>query len=262
MLAAVLIVAGCGSGDDEPAAEPAEEQLEEETSEATAEPEPVEDDQRGDAADDVADDTGTIPAEDADASGGTDGMSEEADDDSDPVMISSVDELPQECIDVFGEFLREIEPLVESVDLESASMGELEPILDEFDARSNDFDADMEAAGCGNFEFTNDDEGLDAILEIADREAPGVVPFLEFLNELTSDFGDATGGADAPGDAALESCDDVRARFDELVGDAESIDDLPISAATELSTLSITATEVCTIDELESLFNEFERIFG
>lgn len=271
LLATTLLLAACGSddeSDDEPAAEVEESADDAATEETTA-------DDAGDADDQAGDEAGGEPSERAEQPpADEDPPADEAPaveedppadeqppaDESDTIRIESLDDIPQRCVDILADFLRDIEPDVTDVDWETATMGEVTEILDEFERRGDEFDTRLDEEGCGDLEFADDDTGFDELIEVARSEAPGTVAFLEFIDELSS--GLDPGASDTPDAASPTTCDEVFDRFDELVGDAESIDDLPVSVLTEISTLSLDATSLCTIEELDTLFDRYSDVLG
>ena len=57
-----------------------------------------------------------------------------------------LDDIPQECRDLIGDFLREIEPLVSDIDWENATMADLERLGDVIEEPVSDMDVKMEQA--------------------------------------------------------------------------------------------------------------------
>ncbi len=108
LAAGTLALAACGGDDDDDAAADA----------------PTEENADG------ADDEGAATADEGD--GG----------DEDSVEVDNLDDLPDECVDAIGDMLEKIEPLVEDIDWENASLAEMESLGEELS--SDEFEIDVE----------------------------------------------------------------------------------------------------------------------
>lgn len=146
----------------------------------------------------------------------------------DTITIDSVDELPDECVELMVDFLKEVEPTVESIDWSSATLDDLTPIMSEIEPLGRDMEEKTAAAGCDRYEFADEGDELEALREVAAEEAPGVAEWLTFLSEMSA--------AQEPGSSTdgPQNCDDAIAYLEDLVASGVTMTSLPIS---ELSTV-------------------------
>ncbi len=247
-VAVIGLLSACGSGDD---AEPAAEQTVAVADESSAQDEPDDEgtadgsdaDQGGDAADEPDEPTGDGDEGDV------------GDDDGNTVSVGSLDDIPEECREIMGDFLREIEPIVSDIDWENATMADLEQLGTSIDAPVNEIDAEMEQAGCNDIDFNGDDErGFELSLELAREEAPGVVGWLEFIRDVSSGFDlDATPDESA---GAPEDCDEALAAVRELMSSSDSMMELPVDDLLAASSTIQATTSLCSVDEMAALFND------
>jgi len=84
---------------------------------------------------DGADDEGAATADEGDEG-------DDEGDDEGSVEVDNLDDLPDECVDAIGDMLEKIEPLVEDIDWENASLAEMESLGEEL--TSDDFEIDEE----------------------------------------------------------------------------------------------------------------------
>lgn len=244
-LAAVLLVAACGS-DDEGAGD-----------ESSVDAEQAEDD-RGDT------ETTAEPAED---DGGDDGaevtpppVDEAADDDGDTIVIDDFDDIPGECVDLMAEFLRDIEGEVSVVDWETATIDDLEAMGDMLDVASGDFEARLTETGCDRYDIgTDDDQSLEFAMEVAEREAPGAVGWLEFVASISAlgdtvddatgideDGGGETGSAGPDGDLPTD-CEGTKSYLLDQAEEYGTIQNVPVSEFPNLMMAVQNLTVQCTL---------------
>lgn len=273
--AAALAITACNGDDsaapaDEPTEEPADAAREpapdEPASESSDEPaeEPAEvptDDAPVDSADD-ADDQEPIdeePAEpepidqepvDPEPAGEEPGDPGEPTVDGDTILVAGVDQLPDECVDRVAEMLREIEPAVSQVDWDTATLDDLDTAMLEFEDEFEALDDDERASGCSRYEFEDESASFEAMLEIAETEAPGVVGWLTFVQTVFSSMsgGDGAAPVDGPTD-----CEGAIAFLDELVAGGGTMSSLPVSELAVVSHAFTVLTEDCALD----VMNEF-----
>ncbi len=171
------------------------------------------------------------------------------------MSIDSLDDIPQECRDLLGDFLRDIEPLVSDIDWGNATMSDLEALGTSIDEPVSDMDVKMEQAGCDDIDFDGDDEqGFELSLELARQEAPGAVAWLEFLREVSTAFdtsGTAVDSADAP-----EDCDAALEAVRDLMSESETMTDLPVDQLMSAASILQSITSLCSIDEMAALFDD------
>ena len=193
--------------------------------------EPLNDD--GDPADATDDDT-------------TDDDTTEPDDDT--IMIDDIDDLPPECRQIMGDFLREIEPIVTAIDWQTATMASLETLDTTFGEPSDRLDAAMAASGCDRYDFgPESDTDLAFTIELAKAEAPGVVTWLEFIRDL-----DAAG---AP-DGIPTDCEGAIAFVDELIDRTSGMSEVPISQFTGVTGAMSTIQTECPAERWTAYFDD------
>lgn len=246
----VIVLGACGSGDDA-GDDVADDVTQEETADGTAEPadEPTEEPTDEPAADDQGDDGGQDAQDD-------DGQDDGVDDDG-RVVVDGLSDMPSECIDLFRDFLREIEPIVSPIDWQQATLDQFGTLGQEFETISEDFDTESERLGCNRFDLASDDAAFEEMVEFARSEAPGTVGFFEFIEQLQAAIpDDPTGGGDdgAAPDGAAETCDEAFAVIEDLADEYGQLTQVPASEFLEVSQLLTGITNLCTPTELNEFF--------
>lgn len=171
------------------------------------------------------------------------------DDDDDRVIISGLDELPQECVDAVAEFLRRIEPIVSDIDWDAATLTDFDSISDELEAESDILDEPGTA--CDDFDFASDEESLQALIEFAEDEAPGVVGWLEFIGQFSADP-TADTSADGP-----QTCDEAIAYIEALADDGTPMSSIPLS---ELGPITQAFNVISTDCDATTAAEFFDRV--
>lgn len=153
------------------------------------------------------------------------------------VVVESLDDIPQACQDLLGDFLRLVEPTVSDVDWSNPTVGEFQRVSEELADEFENLDGAEQAEGCDAFDFGDGDASLAAVVELAEREAPGTVEWLEFIGSL----GDAPAtSAELPTD-----CDAAIAYIDALVADGSSLADVPFSEVDDIAQVLNTISTDC-----------------
>jgi hypothetical protein len=175
----------------------------------------------------ATDETGTTAA--AGAEGSTATTAAEGDDtgDTDTIIVESFEDMPQECRDLLADFLRTIEPAVQDVDWETATIGDFQTISDDLAAEFQSMDERVTETGCDAYDFAEDADSIAPMIALAEEEAPGTVEWLEFLATLDDD---PVANADLPTD-----CDGAIAYIDELVAGGATMNDIPFTDMTDVS---------------------------
>lgn len=244
LMVMALGVAACGGDDDggEGAADDVGTEAAEEP-EATGD-EPADEDTGG-AEDEPADDEATEPPAD-------DEPADDGDGDGGSGNIGSIDDIPERCRDLMEDFLQEIEPIVEPIDWENASLTDFEAVAADFEGIAADFEADSANEACDDLDI-DDEEGFELILEFAADVAPGTVPFFEFINSMSSGVVPSDGGDDgaaAPSEGSFENCDDAIAAIEEWIATYDSMTEMPVSELSKFASMG-TVMMTCTPEQLE-----------
>jgi hypothetical protein len=217
----------------------------------------------------------TAPAADADAGaeatadGGDDGGTATADegaaptdppatadegDDEDVVTVDDIDDIPQECIDQFGELMEQIEPIVEGIDWESATMADFESISTQLDEIS---EVDTDMGECERYDFEGGDaESLEWAIEIAEERAPGVVPYLQWISDLAADF--SAGAGAGSGDAAADipaDCEGAIAYMEGLMDEFSSMSEISLAELTQIGNVTGVIGSECSLEQANEFFS-------
>jgi hypothetical protein len=174
-------------------------------------------------------------------------------DDDDLIVISDFDDIPSECIELMGAFLREIEPTVSTIDWETATLDDIDALSTTIDQPSLDLDEASAAAGCDRYDIgVDDDQGLEFAIRVAEREAPGTVGWLQFIATLSGigpggDDGDGSaGGGDLPSD-----CEGTLEFLREQAMEYGSFTNVPVSEYADLTTAITNLQAQCTLEQLD-----------
>jgi hypothetical protein len=280
---AVLAIAGlglaltaCGDDDDDDAAPAAEaDEGDDENADNNDEGDNAEAEDEGNEGDNAeAEDEGNegdnAEAED-EGDDGDDAEAEDEGDDGDTVKVDDLDDIPDECIDLFADFLKKIEPIVEDVDWENADLSAMESITEELDAEASEMDEEMESEGCNDYEL-DDEASMDALIELAEDEAPGTVAYFEFIQRLQEDFSDVTipeidtaddGGDDEAvdfGDTGdvPQDCQGAIDYMRDLMDQYDSMMEMTVTEMSGVGTASGVISSTCSVNEMNEFFSDPE----
>ncbi len=177
------------------------------------------------------------------------------DDDDDGGEVGSIGDMPDECREVFIDYLRAIEPHVEDIDFETATLGDLgalgeliesDPALAEFDQRIDDLE-------CPDLSEPDSEEVREELLAIAESEAPGTVPFVEYSMELAASFG---GTDDGTGGETTGDCEANIAAVQEFIDAGGTMSDLTLSDVSAVGALILAVQSDCPVERLEEFFTQ------
>jgi hypothetical protein len=165
----------------------------------------------------------------------------------DTISINDFSEMPPQCIELLGRFLKKIEPTASQIDWDTATVSEFEDFEKQFQADSDSFDAESTAAGCDKYNLTgSDDKQFEQMAALAATEAPGALGFINFLKSL-SQSGTATG--DVPSD-----CPGTIAAIEPFLAKGETMRDLTLADVTRLGQLMSAVSTNCTSEEASAFF--------
>ena len=153
----------------------------------------------------------------------------------DPGSVSSLDDLPAQCVDALRTYLQAIEPVVQDFDFQSASMEDFEVLSEDIAAVTEGFEE--QTATCPELDQSADD-GLALIREFAAAEAPGTIAYFDFIEEFVAAF--------EAGGAASGDCETDIAAFQEYVDRGGSMSDLTVSGVATVSNLMSTIAVACS----------------
>lgn len=164
------------------------------------------------------------------------------------VVITSVDELPQPCIDVLRESLEAVDPVVKDIDWETATVAQLEAISEDIAAATEALDADVDTTECERYTLGEDDTGFGITIALAQRDVPGTVGWLMFLREINTPLSESA-LADLPTD-----CDGAIAYMDSVVEEGVTMREMQISDVTEIGQVLTTISTVCSPEQNAEFF--------
>ena len=169
-----------------------------------------------------------------------------ADDDGGTV---SFDDMPAECVDALVGFLKAIEPAMEGIDFATVTAADLEDLGAELEALGEDYSGTLEDLDCPEPDGT-DEEAFAAMIEIAEREAPGTVAYLEWIRSF-ADVADSVG--EASGD-----CETDIAAFESIVDEKGSMSNLTMEEVVEVGGLVSSISTVCSPERAQEFLAQPE----
>ena len=162
-------------------------------------------------------------------------------------------DMPQECINAFIDFLQAIEPIVEGFDFENATMEDMETMGAELEAVTEGPAAEMEDLDCPDPSGT-DEENFAAMIDIAEREAPGTVAYFEWIEELAGSFGG--GGGTSTGSSG--DCETDIAAMEAMIAEHDTMADLTFDDISEFGALMTTITSACSTERAQEFLSQPE----
>ena len=163
----------------------------------------------------------------------------------------AIEDMPQECIDAFVGFLRAIEPVVEGFDFNNASVDDFEAMGTELETVSAAQTAEMESLNCPDASGT-DEETFAAMIDIAEREAPGTVPYFRWIQEFAGSMGEGS-GLTSSGD-----CETDITALEAVIADKQTMGALTMNEVVGVGTLVTAITTECTPERTEEFFAQPE----
>jgi hypothetical protein len=159
----------------------------------------------------------------------------------------SFDDMPSECVDALVGFLQAIEPALEGVDFDTLTAADMEALGTEMEALGEEYGAALEDLDCPDPEGS-DDEAFTAMIEIAEREAPGTVGYLEWIQSFAT-------AADSMGNASGD-CETDIAAFELIVEENESMSTLTMEEIVEVGGLVTSISTVCSPERAEEFLSQ------
>jgi hypothetical protein len=254
-----LAVSACGSGDDagsdataEATADSAEASSGDASSDEGSTAEETEPEETEESAADVT--TTTEQIEESEGTAGQDDTSASTDDDNGDDTVSggpirSIGDIPEVCREQMLNFLRDVEPIVSTIDWQTATFGEFEAIIGDFEAISTEFEQQNLDAGCDDLEFADDRE-FELMIEFAENEAPGTVGFLRFLAQVNQTTGGGDTGDGSASGAGFADCQEAIDFVQGLIDDYDSFTEVPAASFGKFSGLAAIFI-TCSPEQLE-----------
>jgi hypothetical protein len=154
--------------------------------------------------------------------------------------------MPEECIDALVNYLQAIEPAVEGVDFEDPTGPDIDALGNEIEQLTGDATAEFENLECPD-PLGNDDEArFDAVISIAEQEAPGTVAYLEWVAAFAAGFGEAS---EVSGD-----CETDIGALQAMIDQGGTMSDLTMTQVIEVGSLVASISTSCSPERAEEFF--------
>ena len=178
-----------------------------------------------------------------------------AEDDDDNGEVGSIGDMPDECRDLLVDYLRAIEPHVEDIDFETATLDDLATLGEviETDPALLEFEESIDDLECPDLSDADADEAREELLAIAESEAPGAVAFVEYSMELAASFG---GTGDTTGGEASGDCEADIAAVQEYIDAGGTMSDLTLADVSAVGSLIISVQANCPVERMEEFFTQ------
>jgi hypothetical protein len=169
--------------------------------------------------------------------------------DDDAGTVDDFGDMPAECVDLMVSFFKAIEPALEDFDFETLNFEDMETLGTELESVTSGFEDDIANLNCPDFETTDDEEAFAAMIDIAEREAPGVVPYLEWIQEFAST-------ADNIGSETSGDCETDIAAMEAFIAENATMVDLTMEERVEVLDLVSSISAGCSIDRQQQFFSQ------
>jgi hypothetical protein len=200
------------------------------------------------------DDSAGVGSDDTSVSADTVSPSDTSNDDStadpteDTITVENFGDMPPKCIELLGAFLKKIEPTVSKVDWDKATLADFEAFGTQFEADSNSFDAETEAAGCNKYNLEGSDATqFEQMAALAAAEAPGTLGFITFLSSVAT-------GASATAESIPADCAGIIAAIEPYLDGGGKMNDLTMVEVTRFGQLMTGISSTCTSEEAATFF--------
>jgi len=164
----------------------------------------------------------------------------------------AISDMPQECIDAFVHYLQAIEPVVEGFDFETATLADMEAMGTELELAAAAPTAEMESLACPDVDAT-DEEMFAAMIEIAEREAPGTAGYFRWIETFAGSSSGDGSGLTSSGD-----CETDIAALEVVIADKKTMGNLTMPELTGVGTLMAAISTECTLDRSQEFFSQPE----
>ena len=168
---------------------------------------------------------------------------------SDDGQTVGIGDLPQECIDAFVGYLREIEPFVEGVDWANASSADLEELTESLEPVTEEYESTITSSNCDDLEVdASTEESFQYMIDLAEEEAPGTVAYFEMIRGFAEAFGE---------ESDIEVSNDCETDIEALqaiVDEGVTMQDMPASELVAIGGLVTSITANCSLERSGAFF--------
>jgi hypothetical protein len=159
----------------------------------------------------------------------------------------SFDDMPAECVDALVGFLQAIEPALEGVDFATMTVSDMEALGTEMETLGEEYGETLDDLDCPDPEGS-DEDAFAAMIEIAERDAPGTVAYLEWIQGF-ADVADSIG--ETSGD-----CETDIAAFETIIDENESMSTLTMEQIVEVGGLVTSISTVCSPERAQEFLSQ------
>lgn len=171
---------------------------------------------------------------------------EEATSDIDPLSV-----MPQECLDVFIEYVQALEPQLNGLNPNFLSQEEIEAISTEIDPIQAEYDEQVASSNCPQTDLRADRDLITVMLDVTAAEAPGALPMMGWVADLAGYYDDAP-------DISTGDCDADLATVEEMVAaETDGPRFLSMGESIDLENLANSLEQICP-DRYEEYFSSDE----
>lgn len=166
-----------------------------------------------------------------------------------------IGDIPQECVDAFVGYLREIEPVLEEVDWANATMADFEGIAESLESVTAEYETTITGSNCDDLEVdASGEESFEYMIDLAREEAPGTVPYFEMIRDFTEGFGEGFGeGSDTE---VSNDCETDIATLQAIVDEGVPMQELPAGELGAIGGLITSISANCTQDRSLEFFSK------
>lgn len=180
-------------------------------------------------------------------------------DTGDTVKVNDINDIPDKCVDLVTQLLKNVEPLVKDVDWKNATVSDMEDVGSQIDTEFSSLDDEMSSSGCDKYQL-DDADSIDSLIDLAKDKAPGTVAFLEFVKNMSANFGTSgdSGGDNGGGNATdvPQDCQGAINYFKDLMDKYDSVTDMPVTEAGKISGVMSVISSKCSTDDVSALMTD------
>lgn len=121
---------------------------------------------------------------------------------ADTITVTDINQIPEECVALFVQFFKDIEPLVNGTDWSTATIGQFDQTNTATQPASDKLDEATAKNGCDKYNLSSGVDTITQLVDLATAKVPGTAGYLQFLLVLVG-AGDAPAAGPADCDSAI-----------------------------------------------------------
>lgn len=162
--------------------------------------------------------------------------------------------LSQACQDLWVAYVKELDPIIDGRPLLSLTEEEANAITAATEPIEQRYDVLIVEANCPeDIDLRDDFELLGQLLDLTEREAPGALPFIEFIAQQAGYYDDET--------AASGDCDEDLSSLQAFVAEYGAISNLDAEGQARYTTLVSSLLENCQAEALAYIGGDEHQAF-